>query len=238
MAKRLSKLEEEVNEKSEIFLCYFYDNIPKTVRDFVNSLKLRTKVYIFSGIIRDYFMNTEGIFRDIDLIIEDDISLELDFEDIIYYKNSFGGYKITMDSYTIDIWVIKKTWALTQGQLKFEFDFLNTLPQTTFFNFSSIIFSLNHREFIIGINFLRFLRDKKIEIVSTKNLYPELCIVNSFYYRDKLNLSFGEKLKTYIITNFEAYYEKLENIQVKHFKKIKYSTDYLTEEVNKLKKTP
>lgn len=238
MAKKLSNIREEVNQKSEQFNNYFYSNIPNPVKDFVNSLKLKTKVYIFSGIIRDYFINAKhDLFRDVDLIIEDDIALELEYQNIKYQKNSFGGYKIDIESCTIDIWVIKKTWALNNGQLKFEFDFINTLPQTTFFNFSSIIFSLNKKEFIIGIDFLRFLRDKKIEIVSKKNPYPELCVVNSFYYREKLNFVFGEKLIAYIINSFDENYEKLDLIQLKHFKQIKYSKSFLMEEIEKLKRS-
>lgn len=235
MAKKLSKIQEEINMSSEQFNNYFYSNINDSVREFIDSLKLQTKIFIFSGIIRDYFINTEkDLFRDIDLIIEDDIAIELKYKNIDYKKNSFGGYKIKIDSCSIDIWVINKTWALNNGQLKFEFDFINTLPQTTFFNFSSIIFSLNKQEFIIGIDFLRFIRDKRIEIVSKKNPYPELCIVNSFYYKEKLNFAFGKKLKQYIIDHFDENYEKLELIQLKHFNKVKYSKSWLKKELKNL----
>lgn len=236
MARKLSNIENEINNKSDEFYTYFYQHINESVIQFIETLKKQTNVFIFSGIIRDFFIKSQkDLFRDIDIIIEDDLKIELLFDTLTYKKNSFGGYKITIDTFTIDLWVIKKTWALNNGQLKFEFDFIHELPKTTFFNFSSIIYSLNNKEFIIGQDFLRFIRDKKIEIVSDKNLYPELCIVNSFYYQERLNLQFGEKLKNYITSNIQENIEKLESIQIKHFKKIKYTKEYLIEQIEKMK---
>lgn len=235
MAKKLNDIQNLIENKNLLFHNYFYDNIDYEIIEFVNTLKKRTKVYIFSGIIRDYFLFKKHIpFRDIDLIIEDDLILEDIFQNLIYKKNSFGGYKIKFEGVEIDLWVIKKTWALNQGQLKFEFDYLNALPKTTFFNFSSIIYSLNTKNFIVGIDFLRFLRDKKIELVLEENPYPELCIVNSFYYSDKLNLAIGNKLKLYLKSNYNEYENCLENIQLKHFGKILYSDECLKEKMSAL----
>ncbi len=227
MGKKLSDIKKSIEDKNILFYNYFYKNINKDVENFINVLKTRTNVFIFSGIIRDYFLFKEHMpFRDIDLIIEDDLVLEKEFDNLDYTKNSFGGYKIKFDNIVVDLWVIKNTWALNRGQLKFEFDYLNTLPETTFFNFSSIIYSLNNKTFIIGKDFLRFLRDKKIELVLEENPYPDLCIVNSFYYSDRLNLSIGDKLRSYLKSNFEPE-DNLENIQLKHFGHILYSSNSL-----------
>ncbi len=236
MAKKLSNIEEEIHSKALQFDKYFYSNISNNVKKFIEILNVKTKVFLFSGIIRDYFIkNEKDIFRDIDIIIEDDIPIELLFENINYTKNSFGGYKISIDSTNIDLWVIRKTWALNNGQLKMEFVHINELPRTTFFNFSSIIYSLQDKKFIIGKDFLRFLRDKEIEIVYDRNPYPELCIVNSFYYREKFNLPLAKKLKKYLIDNFENNIDKLEEIQIKHFNQIIYSKYVLMQEITKLK---
>ena len=238
MAKKLSDIQNLIEDKSFLFHKYFYENIDTAIEDFINALKIRTNVFIFSGIIRDYFLfKNHKPFRDIDLIIEDDLILEDIFPNLIYRKNSFGGYKIKFDNAEIDLWVIKKTWALNQGQLKFEFEYLNALPKTTFFNFSSIIYSLNAKRFIVGVDFLRFLRDKKIELVLEENPYPDLCIVNSFYYSDKLNLKFGDKLKSYLKSNYKANEDYLENIQLKHFGHILYSDECLKERIERIMPT-
>jgi predicted house-cleaning noncanonical NTP pyrophosphatase (MazG superfamily) len=232
VGKKLTNIEKNIKENSFEFNNYFESNISLPVNEFIKNLKAKTNVFIFSGIIRDYFVNPNAnIFRDIDIIIEDDLEIENITKNLDYKKNSFGGYKILIDNFTIDLWVIRKTWGLNNGQLKFEFDFLNELPKTTFFNFSSILFSLNKVEFIVGIDFLRFIRDKKIEIVSEKNPYPELCIVNSFYYQDKLKYKLGSKLKKYILDNYLQNIDNLEPIQVKHFNTIKYPLKVLKKRI-------
>lgn len=235
MAKKLNDIQNLIEDKSFLFHQYFYDNIDVDVEKFISHLKNKTKVFIFSGIIRDFFLfKNHTPFRDIDLIIEDDLILEDIFQDLNFKKNSFGGYKIKFQNVDIDLWVIKKTWALNQGQLKFEFDYLNALPKTTFFNFSSIIYSLYSRKFIIGKDFLRFLRDKKIELVLEENPYPDLCIVNSFYYSDKLKLDIGEKLKSYLKSNYNENKENLEIIQQKHFGHILYSDGYIKDRIEQM----
>lgn len=238
MAKKLNDIKNSIEDESILFHNYFYENIDTDIENFINTLKNKTNVFIFSGIIRDYFLFKEHKpFRDIDLIIEDDLILEDIFQDLTYTKNSFGGYKIKFANVDIDLWVIKRTWALNRGQLKFEFDYLNALPKTTFFNFSSIIYSLNTKTFIVGKDFLRFLRDKKIELVLEENPYPDLCIVNSFYYSDKLNLSIGDKLKSYLKFHFKANKDYLENVQLKHFGHILYSYDYLKDRIERIMPT-
>jgi len=235
VAKKLTDIQDLIEDSRFLFHNYFYENIDSDIQSFINTLKDKTNVFIFSGIIRDYFLYKKHTpFRDIDLIIEDDLVIEDIFHNLIFRKNSYGGYKIKFDNIEIDLWVIKKTWALNQGQLKFEFDYLNTLPKTTFFNFSSIIYSLNAKRFIIGIDFLRFLRDKKIELVLEDNPHPDLCIVNSFYYADKLNLAIGDKLKAYLKSNYNDDRNCLESAQLKHFGKILYPANSLKERIEKI----
>lgn len=236
MAKKLADIEKYISNESEMFYNHLVSITDSTVTDIIYTLIEHTNVFLFSGIIRDFFLDpNKKDFRDIDLIIEDDLEIELIFSNLDIKKNSFGGYKFQIQNVTIDLWVIRKTWGLNNGQLSFEFDILNKLPKTTFFNFSSILFHINEKDFIIGRDFLRFLRDKRIEIVSELNPYPELCIVNSFYYKEKLNLPFGNKLKDYLLYTFESNITKLDSIQIKHFKYIKYSLEDLKIQIKELK---
>lgn len=227
MARKLDDIKKYIEGKNIQFNDSFYNLIDGNIKSFINELCSITNVYVFSGIIRDFFLNNDNIpvARDIDLIIEDDLNMEDTFNELIFSRNSFGGYKIKFDSVVVDLWVIKNTWALNQGQLKFEFDYLNSLPYTTFFNFSSILYSLNEKKFIIGKDFLRFLRDKKIELVLDKNPYPKLCIINSFYYSDKLELTFGKKLKSYLVENYMNINTGFNEIQLKHFNKVIYTEE-------------
>ncbi len=238
MAKKLTDIQNFIESESENFNSFLFNSVDLEINSFISKLMTKTNVFLFSGIIRDYYLNRrDGNFRDIDIIIEDDIIIKDDFLNLRIRKNSFGGYKIEFPNIVIDLWVIKNTWALNQGQLKLEFSHIFELPKTTFFNFSSIIFSLNNKKFIIGKDFLRFMRDKKIELVLDKNPYPELCIVNSFYYADKLKLKFGEKLKEYLKSNINQYIQGVESIQTKHFEKIIYESTELTQRIENLQLT-
>lgn len=235
MARKLIDIERDVNSKALDFSIYLENLLPTFVLDFVEKIKQQTNVYLFSGIIRDYFIGYKSNFRDIDLIIEDGIDIEALFPDLILTINSFGGYKIFIKDIVIDLWVIKNTWALNHGQLKIEFLHIDHLPYTTFFNFSSIVFSLNTKRFIIGKPFLRFLKNKEIDVVFVDNPYPELCVVNSFYYSEKFKLKISKKLKDYILKNYNKKITAYTEIQKKHFGKIEYSIIELIEKIDSLK---
>lgn len=235
MARKLIDIENEIKSKSKDFSDYFNNLLPNKIVNFVSEIKQHTHVYLFSGIIRDYFIAQKGIFRDIDLIIEDDIEIESLFPELVLKKNSFGGYKILIDNFIIDLWVIRDTWALNHGQLKLSFQHIDHLPYTTFFNFSSILYSLNTNQFIIGKPFLQFLRDKKIDIVFKDNPYPELCIINSFYYSQKFNMRLSKKLVMYIVNEYNLKISSYIDIQKKHYGYIKYSIDDLIKMISSLK---
>lgn len=222
MDKKLVNIRHHIESKTEVFDNYFYNNITPTVKDFIDTLKENTNVFLFSGIIRDFFVKTNYEFRDIDLVVEGELTEEL-LKGLSYKKNSFGGYKISIDNTIIDLWEVKNTWGLQKKSILPLSDYL---PETTFFNFSSILYSLNKKKFIIGNDFLKFMRDKKIDIVFDINPQPELCIVNTIYYKQKLNYEVGDKLKEYIKANFQPM-EKLLAVQKKHFKNIIYPAVYM-----------
>ena len=235
MAKKLIDIENEIKSKSIDFSDYLNNLFPDKIVSFINEIKLHTNVYLFSGIIRDFFIHQKNDFRDIDLIIEDELEIETIYSEMVFKKNSFGGYKIIIENINIDLWVVKNTWALNYGQLKLSFEHIDHLPYTTFFNFSSILFSLNTNKFIVGKPFLQFLRDKKINVVFKDNPYPELCIINSFYYSDKYKIKLSKELIKYIINEYNLNISSYIDIQKKHYGYIKYSIDDLIKRINSLK---
>ncbi|RPJ72547.1 MAG: hypothetical protein EHM20_13610 [Alphaproteobacteria bacterium] len=233
MARKLADIEKSIKESSIDFYTHLARILPPAVWDFLNVLMSRTDVYLFSGVIRNYFINRKNdALRDIDFIITKEVNIDELFPEMNVRKNSFGGSKIFIGGLTVDLWMIKSTWALNQGQMKMEFDLLNHLPDTTFFNFSSILFSLKDKKFIIGKHFLRFLRDKKLDVVLETNPYPALCIVNSFYYANKFNLKLSGKLEEYILKNYRQNIELFDQTQLKHFGRIMYSQ---TELIHRIK---
>lgn len=233
MDKKLYKIP-DINSKSKDFIEYLNREIGTQASFFLNELTAFSEVLVFSGVIRNYFLKYKGQIRDLDLVVScDDCKVEDFLNNFNYKKNSFGGYKISLGSLNIDLWQIEKTWAYTNHKVELQLFKDYNLPNTTFFNFSSIIFDLNKEKFIYNASFKNFLETKEIDLVLDRNPMPELCIVNTIYYKEKFRLKVSDKLKHYFLSHFNEYDEdQLCDIQIKHFDEVKYSYEYLKTYLN------
>lgn len=223
----------------EDFLNYLERGLDSEVRSFFNILNSKLDIIIFSGVIRDFALGYLGPVRDLDLVVTKDFdSLEALLQNtkgIRYRKNSFGGFKISISNLEIDIWDINNTWAFNGERMNKSLFIDYSLTESCFFNFSSIIFKMKNRKFIGSKYFSEFLKEQKLDIVLSNNPYPELCIINTFYYRKKYDLKLSKYLKSYIYKNFfEIESSKFDSIQRKHFDKIIFPYSTLKEEVKKL----
>lgn len=233
MAKRLSDIEQIVNESNDSFVTYLKSNFDKRVIDLLNNLSLETNVYIFSGVIRNFFLKVNEN-RDLDVVLENEINLHELLSDYKISMNSFGGYKIEFNNLNIDLWFLHNTWSVKNHQLTMNFQLDKYIPQTAFFNFSAVMFSYNRKEFFYTIHFLRFLRDKKLEMVYAPNPNNALCIVNTFYYSDKFKMKIGDKLKSHIKRISITYLEQTIDVQKKHFGKVIYTINDLKTNIEQL----
>ncbi|WP_055437149.1 hypothetical protein [Lacinutrix algicola] len=221
MARKLSKIKELIESKEKPFYHFLEEVIDTDVFNFIELLSQTTNVFLFSGIIRNYFLKNSTI-RDVDIVIESDEGIQSLLEKYEYRINSFGGYKVMINRMEVDIWRMDKTWAINHHQTILNFDLDKYLPNTAFFNFSAIIYSINKKEFIYTKHFLRFLRDKKMDVVYIPNANYHLCVVNSFYYSDKYNLKFSKKLSETIKKIHSRIDKDYSSVQKKHFGEILY----------------
>ena len=233
MAKKLSDIEQIINESNGSFVTYLKSNFDKRVIDLLNKLSLETNVYIFSGVIRNFFLKVNEN-RDLDLVLENEIDLQELLSDFKISMNSFGGYKIEFNNLNIDLWFLQNTWSVKNHQLTMNFQLDKYIPQTAFFNFSAVMFSYNRKEFIYTIHFLRFLRDRKLEMVYAPNPNNALCIVNTFYYSDKFKMKIGDKLKSHIKRISTTNLEQTIDVQKKHFGKVIYTINDLRTHIEQL----
>lgn len=233
MAKKLSDIEHEIRSQEGAFLSYLEHLLDEKVFNFINELSRLGNLYLFSGIIRNYFLKVNEV-RDVDLMIDSTVDIHPLVKKYHYRKNSYGGYKIDINGIVVDLWYMRDTWALNNSQQVIGFELEQYIPKTAFFNFSSIIFSFKDQEFIYSKEFLRFLRDKQIDYVFKPNANYALCVVNSFYYHDKLKLSFSDKLKEYLYYLDQKYYPEYEKVQLKHFGKVIYPVERIRSEIKSL----
>lgn len=222
MGKKSSDIRQIIDTSGPRFYKYLHDLIQDDIIDKLDSLSLKTDVYLFSGIIRNYFLKIY-LKRDIDIVIGQEIDIGEEFKGLPINLNSFGGYKINYPSGPLDLWFIKDTWAFQHYQKTLDFQLEKAIPNTAFFNFSAIIFSFNKQQFYYSNHFVKFLKDKKLDYVYGYNANYPLCVVNTFYYADKYSLKISERLMNYIRNIHVSNKYDYDEIQMKHFGYIMYS---------------
>lgn len=229
MDKKLIDIK-SISDQNESFLQYLRESIDTEARLFLDEISKISEIYVFSGVIRNYFINYKGKIRDLDIVYrtEDINELTEVLANYSFKINSFGGYKIDIGNINIDFWDINKTWGLNYSNLYLDLDKQYFLPETSFFNFSSVIFDYQKRNFIVSKEFIKFLKKRELDYVLEDNPLPILCLVNILYYSSKYNLKISKRLKLYYIKNFKNYSERdFNNIQLKHFKEVIYSYEIL-----------
>lgn len=214
---------------------YFYDHILDTKEEeiFINKLASVTDLYVFGGLIRDFIISKEyeGIrnsdikYKDVDIVLSsiNDDTRKL-FDKYLIRENSFGGFKLKINNTRYDIWSLESTWGL-KNYPQIPFDEKKTLINSSFFNSTAILYSINDRKFIYDELFSKFYYDMVLDIVFEVNPYPELCIIKALEYSisyKKLNLRISEKLRDYIVRNFESSKYKFEETQINNYGTIKF----------------
>ncbi|WP_275351602.1 hypothetical protein, partial [Proteus mirabilis] len=197
-----------INTQANTFNDYLADRFPKFAKQIINVLlEEKNDVFLFSGIIRDYFLykdkSSNFNVRDIDIVVSDIDKFHSIFKNKIQYKkNSFGGLKLYFNDINIDVWQANLTWGLKNIPQKNRntTNIIDILPQTVFFNCSSILFDFQNKKFIENddSSFQLFLDSKTLDIVLEENPLPELCILNTIYYTKKHNLNISSKLADYV----------------------------------------
>jgi hypothetical protein len=224
VAKKLIDIKKNIDSSGPRFYKYLHDLIHDDIIEKLDELCLTTEVYLFSGIIRNYFLNIYQK-RDIDIVINGDIDIYNEFKGYSITVNSFGGYKIMFPSGPLDLWFINDTWAFQHHQKTLNFNLEKKIPDTSFFNFSAIIFSLNKSEFYYSRHFLRFLKYRKLDFVYKLNPNYPLCIINTLYYSNKYNLNISERLLNFTRELYQTHSYEYEKVQTKHFGEIIYSNE-------------
>jgi len=223
---------EKVEEIFDIYLeKLFFNNVLK--KRFWEEIICKTNSYIFGGVIVD-FLNKNSNHRDIDIVVENLTEKHLEeLKKYRFQRNSFGGYKITIDNLNIDLWLLNNTWAIKRNNY-LNFDLFKLLPSTAFFSSTAIIYAIKEKKLYYKDSFIQSILNKKIDIIFEENPYPELCIVKSYqYYLEKYK--FSSQLEEYIIKNFIKKQSALEQIQMKHYGFVKYPMKDLCEFYNKIK---
>lgn len=129
-------------------------------------------LYLFGGVLRDLaLLGRRGFNSDIDLVVEGNWQgCTTYLESLGARKNKFGGYRLQVAGWPVDIWSAKKTWAIEQGLVPYKG--IASLTETTVLNWDAILMNWRTHSFILRKNYLESIRSRELDIVLEKNPNP------------------------------------------------------------------
>lgn len=146
-------------------------NISKFL-DFITDALPDGDVYLFGGLLRDLaLLGSKGFSSDIDVVVEGDWAKCAQYlEHLGAKKNKFGGYRLSIGGWPIDIWSAPETWAIRQGLVKY--NNIASLTETTVLNWDAILMNWRTGAFIFRKNYFEDLKSGVLDIVLKENPDP------------------------------------------------------------------
>lgn len=188
-------------------------------------------IYLFSGIIRDFFTGNIYRERDLDIVVDfTEMTSTMSARSFLCHyagirRNSFGGFKIMTNNKkgvkAIDIWQLSDTKYIKDNGLP---ETVDSLLESPFFNFSAIVYDCTNKKFIFTDKFVEFCNTNSMEVVNSENPNSPLCVVNSIYYSLMYGFKIGKTLKQWIVDHYNVLYN-YEETQRKHFGMVFYDND-------------
>lgn len=228
MAEDKKDIRNFIISKAHSFNDYLVEKgIDQVILDKISKIAGEGSVYLFSGVIRDFFLNAGGPIRDLDFVfqLKDDrfsrYRLYFKGTDVEIRLNSFKGLKVKIEGFpSIDTWELKQTWGIRKSN---SHPTINALLESAFFNFSAIAYDIKEKKFIFTEKFVEFLSNKRLDIVLEDNPNIPLCLFNIFYYSKKFDLKVTNRLKNWV----KSYYSNnidFDTVQLHHIGSIIYES--------------
>jgi hypothetical protein len=147
---------------------------------FLSDALPRGDIYLFGGVLRDLaLLGRRGFNSDIDLVVEGAWDHCIQYlQSLEARKNKFGGYRLKIGAWPIDIWNARDTWAITQGLVAYRG--IASLTQTTVLNWDAILMNWRTRTFIYRDGYLAELKSRLLDIVLEQNPNPLRMAVRVF----------------------------------------------------------
>ena|SRR5579871_33795 len=130
------------------------------------------EVYLFGGLLRDVaLLGNRGFNSDVDVVVDGR------WEHIVRYlhssgatRNKFGGYRVTVAGWPVDIWSASETWAIKHHLV--DYRGIASLTDTTVLNWDAILMNWRTRAFVHRDRYFEQLRGRVLDIVLMGNPNP------------------------------------------------------------------
>ena len=205
--------------KKRVLRFFGEDSRRAPVNIFLNRLAEKAHVFVFGGLVRDIALSGVASFRsDVDIVFDGDKNaIENIVKDYQYEKNKFGGYRVSVDSWVLDLWQACESWAFSSG--KQEYLDINSLLITTITNWDSVLFDWKTKKLICDNKYFVDLRDGYLDILFEENLNEIGMYVKIFRcYASKDVVKFSSKAACLINKALKKYsFEDINNYEMKSY---------------------
>lgn len=137
--------------------------------DFLDALSDKVDVYIYGGVIRDIALYGVECFKsDIDIVfIGAESALDAIWANYGAQRNNFGGHRLTVGHWQVDIWPAESTWAFREGYQSFES--IESMLDTTITNWDAILYQWKVEKIICKEDYFKDLSSYYLDVVLDKN---------------------------------------------------------------------
>jgi hypothetical protein len=147
----------------------------KSIREFLNFISdalPQGDMYLFGGLLRDVaLLGRRGFDSDIDVVVEGSWSNCVSYLDYLgAQKNKFGGYRLEIAGWPIDIWNAEETWAIKRGLVTYRG--IASLTETTVLNWDAILMNWRTRTFVHRKDYIDAITSRVLDIVLEENPNP------------------------------------------------------------------
>jgi len=167
----------------------------KEIRSFLSKVNSIGEVAIFGGMLRDLAISGSAGFKsDVDLVIkiENKNLLEEILSEYSLEKNKFGGFRVSLGIWKVDLWDFNDTWAFKEGYV--EGNSIKDLCKTTFFNWDAIAYQLETGTVYSNEGYIESIHSKVLDINLEPNPSPLGNIIKASKYFEKYDASFSPRL--------------------------------------------
>ena len=187
--------------------------------NFISAAMPDGDVYLFGGIIRDLaLLGRKGFNSDIDLVVEGNWSHFVSYlESLNAHKNKFGGYRLMVGEWPVDIWNAEETWAIKKGIVQYKG--IASLTETTVLNWDAILMNWRTRSFIYRKNYFEDMKSRALDIVLEENPNPLGMAVRVFRHlclKDARKIS--QSAAKYLAKCTQKYsYDEIKNCEISSY---------------------
>ena len=115
--------------------------------------------------------------------------------------NNFGGFKIKIGHWAIDIWALSQTWAARAGHCRVAQ--LQDVINTTFFDWDSIIYCVDKGKILCHSNYFERLASRVLDINLEPNPNVVGSVVRSLRFVTRRHAQIGPQLAIYLATKLQ-----------------------------------